>query len=517
MGRTFIRQETQVRNSDTYDDTLAAGSTLESAPTDIEDDLNSIRSQLKRAIWDDGAGNWYDDIQTVNAKKRAIRDLNVDLDDIEEKRLLFRAQVMTDITVGAGENWYVLDVAASEAPTVTAAVGAGTAEGAVVALLAGASGSASLNEVGGPDAISPKNLVLIRDAVTGDPISSSSRQVFGLLQAESIVVDGDTFDDTTKQVQISFVRINGTGDDLEACPVADIENQVINYSYIRRVKFDSVPEVAFLTGTFLDHVSAGVSVTLDTAIDNQVGAATQTDRDILWRITDTFDLKFQNSDGSRDLLAIMPDAGGDEIEINIDTLDINNVNNVDFLNGIVVDSGGTAITIGGSAGVMASAAALTVGSGGTSDLTLDAAGELIFEDGNKTGSTWAGALKLSDSTAEWDAYEAQYGEVSLLAALAQGANNRSRSVAVVTDALVAADTNITGAGGGANLDAQLGDFSGVTFVDDVDIFLNGVLLRNGVDASANNDVYPGTSPADGDLMFEFPVKLNDVITMEIFG
>jgi hypothetical protein len=48
-------------------------------------------------------------------------------------------------------------------------------------------------------------------------------------------------------------------------------------------------------------------------------------------------------------------------------------------------------------------------------------------------------------------------------------------------------------------------------VDDHDIYLNGALLRSGADASANNDVYPGTSLVAGQLKFEFPVKINDVI------
>ena len=59
------------------------------------------------------------------------------------------------------------------------------------------------------------------------------------------------------------------------------------------------------------------------------------------------------------------------------------------------------------------------------------------------------------------------------------------------------------------------------FVDDVDVFLNGVLLRNGADSSANHDVYPGDTPADGDLKFEFIVKGTggnpDVITMIGWG
>jgi len=634
MGRTFIRQATQIRNSDVYDDTLAAGSTLESAPADIEDDLNGTRSQVNRLIKADGSGNWYDDIATVNGKKRAVTELNTDLDDIEEKRLLFRAAVMTDVTVptgvaatgsittvagsalvdtetftlndgvntptvfefdsgggvtgghtavtftggmtadqvrdaiisavngvtttllitassggaatvtlthdrkgtvgnrtlsetvadagfvitnmtgGAGDK-VTLSVSASETPTVTAAVNGGTAEGAVVADLPADVVQVSLVEVSGPDAISPKNLVLIRDAVTGDPISSSNEEVFGLLQAESGVADGDAFSDTTKQVQISFVRRNATGDDLEVCPGDDIGGKVINYAYVRRVKFDNIPEYAFLSGTFLDQVPTSTSVTLDSAIDNQVGPATQTDRDINWRITDTFHLRFQDSGGSVNLIDIAPASGGDQIQINIDTLDINNVNSVDFLNGAVFDSGGTAISVGATAGEISSAAALTVASGGSSDLGLTAAGEFAFVDGNKGGSTFAGQLKLSDTAQEWSDYETAFGEVSLLKAITMGADVFGKTVATVTGP-VPADTNVTGVGGGANIDAQLGDYSGATFTTHVNVYVNGVLCFNGANSGANNDVYPGTTPANGDLKFEFALKTNDVITMEIF-
>jgi hypothetical protein len=45
-----------------------------------------------------------------------------------------------------------------------------------------------------------------------------------------------------------------------------------------------------------------------------------------------------------------------------------------------------------------------------------------------------------------------------------------------------------------------------TFLTDYDVFLNGNLLRPGADASANNDYYPGTSLANGQLRFEFDLK-----------
>lgn len=508
MSRTLLRQFTQIRKSDLYDDAVAAGSTMESAAVTIEDDLNSIRSQLKRFS---GEAKWYTDLSGRN-----IDTLDTGLTSLENKKILYRVQKITDITVPATQNWVVLSVASSETPTETAAVGNVTTDGAVVAFHSGTFDTHSLDEVGGVDALNPKNLVIIRDATTGDDILSGGKRVYALIQSE-VATDGHTFNDTTQQVQLSFVKENGTADDLIAVPVADIEGKSINYSYVKRLIWSSVPEQAFLAGAFVD-ATASASVTLDNAIDNQVGAATQT-QNIDWRISDTYTLDFQDSTGAVDLLSIRPNVAGDVIQINIDTLDINNVNNVDMLNGLVVDSGGTAITIGSTAGEISSAGALTLASTAASDLTLNAAQEIIFTDGNKGASTFAGSLKLSDTSTEWSNYETKFGEVSLLNAIVQAANKdaRTKYVAVVTAATVNEDVNVTGAGGTPNIDAQLGDYSAVTFVDDVNIFVNGVLMRNGADASANHDVYPGTTPANGDLKFEFKLKQNDVITMEIFA
>lgn len=520
MGRTFIQQDTQIYSSDTYDDTLAAGSTLQSGAANLQDDLNSIRSQLKRAIFDDGAGNWYADIPTVNSKKRAISDLNTDLNDIEEKRFLFRSQVLTDITVGTGENWVTLVQASSETPTEAAAVGAGTFNGAIVATLAADVGSHSLNEVSGPNAISPKNLVLIRDAATGQILQSGTKDIYGLLQVETGVVDGDAFNDTNHQAQISFVIENGAGSDLIACPVADIEDKVINYSYVRRINLDSVPETAFLSGVFIDQSASATDTTLNNAIDNQVGPATQTDRNIRWQITDTFSLDFEDSTGARDILKIAPGAGGDAVTFDVDTFTVTNSTTSTFTNGVSVDTGGTQINLGVTAGQIDSAGALTVASAAAADLRLLASGEMFLDDVNQTGSTWSqtNGIKLSDTTAEWDDFETVFGEVSILRAIYMArSGTRTKGVAVPTGD-IAANTNVTGAAS-PNLDAQLPAYLSGDFLTKVDVYLNGMLLRNGANAAANNDVYPGDTPADGDLKFEFGLKGGanpDVITVVVF-
>lgn len=513
MSRTFIRQDTQIRNSDSYDDTLAAGVALETGQTHIEGDLNALRSQVKRML---GEADWY-----TALSGRSLAVLSTDLADVEGHRLLRKVQVLTDVSVTAAQNWEILSVAGSEAPTQVAAV-ASTVNGAVVAqsALNGAGFDVhELIEVAGQNAISPKNLCIVRDSTTGQVIQSSGRDVFALLQYESTGVDGAAFNDTSagNRVKLSFVRLTSGLDDLEACPVGDIAGKTINYAYVARINLDALPEDSYLNGTFLDQ-SASVDVTLDRAIDNQSGAATQA-QDIDINITDTFAWAFRDPSGARDILKITANAGNDAVEIDADTFDVNNVNTADFLNGVTVDSGGTAINLGVTAGQI-DGSALTVASAAATDLTLRGTRELFLDDGNQTGSTWAqtGGIKLSDTTAEWDAFETAFGEVSLLSAIvtANSTTARGKTVGVVTGGPHAADTNITGAGGTPNLDAQLGDYSTKTFVTDVDVYLNGTLMRNGANAAANHDVYPGTSPANGDLKFEFLIKTNDVITMIIW-
>ena len=501
MARTFIRQETQIRNSDLYDDTLAAGATMESTPVSIEDDLNTLRSQVKRFS---GEANWFDPLSG-----NTLASVSTIANAVSNKRVLCRTEILTDIAVPAAQNYKILSVAGSEAPTVNAAV-AGTVNGAVVAQSTFSGAGFAIHELitsAGPNAISPKNLLVVVDATSGQLVQSSGRDVYGLLQYESTGVDNVAFNDTSagNRAKISFVRLNAARDNLEACPSADIAGKTVNYSYVARNIFSSVPEECFLSdGDFID-LSGSVDVTLDNAVDNQSGPVTQV-QTVNWRISDTFTLNWQDSTGGSNLLSLQPTAGGDTLQANVDTFDINNVNDADFLNGIIADSGGTPIRVGSTAGYIDTASA---------DLGVRAGGELYLDDSNQTGSTWAqtAGIKLSDTTAEWDVFEAAFGEVSLLAAITaanSGAGTTTKTYANVTLA-TNADTDVGGVTGGANLDAQLPNLSLGAFLTAYDVFLNGKLLRPGANSAANNDYYPGTSLANGQLMFEFKVKVNDVI------
>jgi len=508
MARTFIRQDAQVSSTNQSDvgfvDNVAPAATMESGAVSLADDLNNIRSMLSY-FNDLQTGNWYDAFTAppVFPSEGAVRGVQTIADDLhalERKRVLVTVTNLSDVAVPATQNYVVLSLAQLPSNT-TAAVGAVTTRGTVAAAHGGSFGTShSLTEVSGSTAISPKNLCEVVDGASRDPIVSSGRTVYALFQTET-ATDGHTMTGTTpNRAQLSFVRINAAGDDLEACPVSDIEGRTVNYASVERKALEDLNEQDFLRGAIVDTPS-GSTVTRQVAYDNQgttpVELTTNADLDlnsagIAWRIRDlTNALLFRVLEGS----------GGGTSQIQFGT-DVDMFNNDavvnDFAAGATIRSGGTRpIAVGVTDGVLATTAG---------DLEVRGFAELYLDDGNQAGSTWAqtAGIKLSDTTAEWDRFETAFGEVSLLRAIAQ-ARRRPKVYAAVT-ANTAADTDVGGVGGGANLSAQLPDMSIGDFLTDYDVFLNGQLLRPGANAAANNDYYPGTSLANGQLRFEFALK-----------
>ena len=642
---TKTRQDTQIRNSDLYDDTIAPSqAAFETNPVEIETDLNNIRSQLSNLL-DDQAGNWWDDLNVPSALdtglQRGVNDLNTALHAVEKKRVLRDVFNLADISVGAstastgtltltanaadsetvttgtdvytfktaltptafevliggtasdsldnliaainlgagagslyaatttansfvsaaagagdtmdltalvpgvvgdsiattetmtngsfggatlsggadGDNLVILG--GGELPTnTTAAVGAVTTLGTVVAAHGGTFGTHALSEVAGGNALSPLNLMGIVDGDTRDPILSGNRIVYGLLQVESGVTDGVTITDTTTtRAQVSLVRVNAAGDDLEAAPFADVAGKTINYSTRERVRLEDLNEFDFLKGAIVDIPPSGATVDLQTAINNQGS----TPVDVTTNITTDLEgpgLEYcWRDDNEANLLCIIEGSasGTSEIEFgsDIDIFDNDAVLN-DFLNGASFDTGaaGTTINIGTTANQIDSGGVLSVASGGGADLSLVAALEMNLTDSYRAGSTWslADGIALANSSAEWTDFETEFGEVSLLDAIVAAKNTTGRRKAYATVTVTAAaDTDVSLSDG--NLDAALGDLSAGTFVDDYDIYLNGKLLFSGANAAANNDVYPGTSLAAGQLRFEDVVKIGDVVAV----
>lgn len=645
MARTFVRQDTQIRRSDAYDDTIVpTEAAYETNPTHIEDDLNSLRSMV-HTLTKRRTGNWWDDLTTPvtftgeGETQRAVDDLNTDLHDLERKRVLVKAVSLADVTVGAsssasgtltssgvfsdgetvtiGSTVYTMkspfvdaafnidasgttavahenlrraingdgvagtnygtgttvhpDVSAIDTattnviaakkggtfansiattetgtniawgaatmaggaggdvavlgtgelpPNTTAALGAVTTLGTVL-VSATSFLTASLDALSGSTAISPKNFVEVVDGTTRDPILDGADRIYGLLQGESGISDGTTITDTTTtRVQVSFVKISSTGDGLVTIDGDALGGQDVNLCFTERKALADLTEQDFLRGAIVDVPGAG-TVDRQVAYDNQgtvpVDVTTNAILDLegaglYWEIRDDLETR---------LFAVVEGSGGGTSEIefgtNVDVFDNNALAN-DFATGATINSGGTRpIEIGETDGVIETT---------TGDLRIaadpDGTGELYLDDANQTGSTWAqtDGIKLSDTTAEWDAFETAFGETSLLDAIVQAYSGgvRTKVQAVVT-ATTAADLDVNLATY-ANVDTQLPAYDAVVFVDDVEVFMNGILQRNGANAAANEDVYPGASPAVGDLRFEYGIKSTgnpDVITVIVNG
>lgn len=427
------------------------------------------------------------------------------------------------LTGGVGD---LVILGAGDLPSnTTAAVGAVTTEGTVVSFEA-SFGTATDTEVAGPTTLDPKNLVKIVDAATRDPIlDGSDREIMALFQSE-FNVDGTTITAVTpNRVQLSFVVINAAGDNLELVDGQYIGGKTIDYAYTERFAFDDMLETQWRGHGYVDGGAANTD--RQAAYDNQgvapVDVTTHSYLDLEgagleWQVRDDLEaILFRIIEGSAGATSEV------ELGSDVDLFD-NNAVSSDFANELKVDTGGTEIDIGVTGG--------TVETTGAADLRIVGAGELIFVDGNED-VTWArDGILLSDNAAEWIAFESAFGEVSLMNAIVQavGAVTRCKDVATVGGAAaadIAANTLIQGPGGPGvdNISADLCDYDSLTFVDDVDIFINGALQWNGANAAANNDVYPSAVAAErqaGCFYAEFSLRYRggaspDVITMIAWG
>lgn len=233
MARTFLRQSSQIRTSDTYDDTLTV-TDAESSAISLEGDLNYIRSQM---LILSGRTNWYD----------ALED-GFDLQSLHDKALTYWVGTTTDITVPSSQNYVILGTGK---PSDNIAI-ATTAFGSIVAQLSGAIGSHATDA-----AANNGNLCLIRDSATNKPLEDSGEnQIYGLIQVGSGATDGNSFSDSgDDRGQISFVYIDPSTEVITAVAVADIENLTIEYAYRKRSGFYDLPEIVvepsvdFFTGS----------------------------------------------------------------------------------------------------------------------------------------------------------------------------------------------------------------------------------------------------------------------------
>lgn len=532
MARTFISQPTQVFRTEHYDDTLSAGSTLQSSATSVEYDLNAIRSQIRRLLWAGVSGSWYDAITapsgTISA--RGLNTINTDLTDLEQKRFLYRKHNLNLVNVATGSNFALLSTSLGTAPNNYAVVyhpllSVTAASGTIVALLSGsegAYGSHSVAQASGSSVLVPKNLVLVRDAWTGLPLTASvGRDVYGLLQAESGTLTGDAFNDSSRRTQISFVYetvFNGTSS-LAAASTALVGGRTVQYSYVTRTSFDDLPEDACLNTTVFVDMPEGSGgsggsvtlsdITLNNAIDNQVGAATMAQNITVQMAAGT---TWSFTSGSTPLWSLTSSDSTDTLVAAVDRFSVSSSNPSTFQSGISVSTGSTSIGIGVIAGAIHTLAG--------NSLLLSGGLQLQFADSYGAASTYSGGIMpFATATIEWNEFVTNFGSRSVISTLnylsqsISGTIKRHRYTAGVS-ANLNPDINITFP---TNLDAQLGSYVGRSFINDVDVYLNGVLLLPGITGSNPNDVYPGTSPSTGDLKFPYAISSGSIITMVVHG
>lgn len=109
--------------------------------------------------------------------------------------------------------------------------------------------------------------------------------------------------------------------------------------------------------------------------------------------------------------------GGDAVDQNIS---IGTDGNREISIGNGIGTGSVSIQAGtGGIGLTADSGNLTLSTTTSGNVILSAAGSLVFSDGNKAGSTYDTDLVLSDASGEWDTFETNFGEVSLLNAINQ--------------------------------------------------------------------------------------------------
>ena len=498
MTVSLIRLD-QLHNTDNPDDTLNAASIagIEGSAVDYQDFLTGILSQIKRVIYGSAAGNWHDDIESA-------ADSLVDLANratLEGKLIITNRLNLTSVNVTGGNQYVLLDTA-NEPPDKNIAINT-TTKGAVSAQLAGAVGTASLDEISGTNALRPGNLCWVFTA-SGDAVTSSDRRVYGLLQVGSAATDGNAFtvsgDD---QGQISFVRPNATYDDLELAPSGDIPSTVL-YAYGWRESINDLPENAWRGEIETADPSPGVTISLDSAYDGG-NFITVDGSDVDFRLDDTKSFLVRDGISSNILQVLRHDTNGNEVQID-GLLDVNNPASADFEQGAQFDTADQAIGIGHNGAGIINSTGLTV-EATAGDALVKASADVEFQTVRETSP-----LPLDDATAGPISGVGGGGHASIAAAIAEA--YASGGVDMTMKKFVAGSNYAQG----ANIPGAVQDIT--LYPIDMEtpgsveqfVFLNGRLLVGG-NVTTKNDCYVGTTPASGDLMVDFTkgIKTNDVI------
>jgi hypothetical protein len=226
MSITKKNQKLQVRQSQTYDDTLNPTS-AETASSDLETDLNYLRSQLKQII---GEPDWFS-VPPTNLK-------SISLITGIDRLILYYTTELVKISVPLTRNYIELSNL-GDFPSVNMAINSDT-KGAPVAVLATNTGVSHSLAISANE----ENLLLIRDADTNDKILDTNGEiVYGLLQVDVNASDDVPFQATgNNSAQISFVSRNPITETFQAAEIDFVEGRDIEYSYKNRQSFTDLPE-----------------------------------------------------------------------------------------------------------------------------------------------------------------------------------------------------------------------------------------------------------------------------------
>lgn len=535
MGsRTMLRQDAQIQSSQTYNDTLAPGIALQQSAFSIEDDLSALRSQVSRILDGSGSTRFYADLYTnLGGQKQGLRQVSDSVYAQSQQPFTIWASNLTATAVPSGQNWVVLSVGNAQTPSTPIALQNTTFGAVSVASTLNGSAFAAheLTVLAGADVLNPRNRVTIHNNSNGQPIEDANTiDIFGLLQAESTAVDGAQANDTSggNRLKISFVKINYATKQLVAASAADLAGLSINYQYRQRLPLAQVPEGAFgQNAGFVDNVGVA-DITLTRATANQGGNPIPVTTSVLWQVANGQSFKVQNSNGGQDFISIVPTATSTAVNVNSTSFGVTTAQPATMTQGLLVGTSTQTVNLGVTTGQIDSAS-LTVASTGTGPLKLQSGGPIVAKDAYIGASNWtAQTVTLASGPADYNLAKQQFGEVSLLGMINLANQHTAHQLiyADVTPVTVAAGQNLTGAGSGSNLSAQLPSYSQISQpAINVKVMFNGVLLRPGSNQASGADWYPGLNPATGDIMLNFAVKgtaglplgHNDQIAMEVFG
>lgn len=306
-----LTQEEQVRNSDAYDDSLSTGAGLEAAEnsSNLEADLNAIRTMIKRHLVGAGSRKWYNDVLD-----------GFGLDQIHDKPLVFRMPLRAtganpaNFTLGGAASGVLTPNTQYPGGTGTIAVGGGSVEdGGFQAAdesnftVAGTLG-VGLSQVTDPNGAVLNSVDIIDAATNAPPKTNDDEVIFGLLQVVTGSADGATIGGAgSENLQISFVYIDKATDTLTA---TTLPAGTYHYAPARLNTFYSLARGALLTpgGSVAD---AGATVPKLPFIEIEITGTKPNADDPFTITTGTFTTAGAQTVVSSDQTVALPASGAD--------------------------------------------------------------------------------------------------------------------------------------------------------------------------------------------------------------